>query len=152
MGMGEAIILIILTGGILVVPAGILYYATRAPDRAWKTFADRTGMDVEAGWGKFHITGRVRRIQVDIRARRQPGFFQMNPTMEGTATLPGTFPARNERISGALAAISNITTDFEIVGEEFRFKMTGTPAQISRVPILLEQVARVADAMGDGQP
>ncbi len=154
MGVAEAFIILVIAAGAVVIPLCVVYYATRAPDRAWQVFARKTGMNVVSNWGKFTITGRLRRIQIDIRARRQPGFFQMNATMDGTATLPGPVPEDDPRVRSALAAIGNITADYEIAAGELRWKMTSTPAQISRVPILLEQIARVADVVGeapDGQ-
>ena len=151
MGLAEGIIILVILGGALVIPLGIVHYATRAPDRAWKVFGQRTGLHVESSWGKFTISGELRGVPVLIKARRMPGFFQMNATMEGTASLPGPFPPQDERIESALAAIQNITTDFEISGGEFRWKMVGTPAHISKVPVLLERIARIADVLREPQ-
>ena len=152
MGAIEGLIILFIMGGALVVPLGVIHYAMRAPDRAWKVFGTKTGLRVESSWGKFKISGALRGVPVIINARRLPGFFNMNATMEGAATLPGPFPAKDARIDDALAAIQGITTDFEVVGGEFRWKMVGTPAHISKVPVLLERVARIADAIRDPQP
>lgn len=151
MGMGELAILLILAVGCGAVPMAVLWYASRAPDRAWQEFARRTGFDVESRWGKFTITGTVRHVSVVIRARRTPGFFQMNATMDGEIKLPGPLPQTDARIASALSAMTNITPDFEVEDGGLRWSMTGTPKWISKLPTLLEQAARIGDAIVEGR-